>query len=220
MSDKNPPAPPRTRRREKNRQRILDEAMEQVVQSGFGGLSLHKLAARLDYTPGALYRYFANKDALVSALVDEVLRDVQQDLSEAAAECSDPLACIRAYTEAWYAFSAAHPQRFALITLMLAEPRVVLQDPDVAAAAASQLITALRPLIQALEEAAAQGRLSPGDPVQRASLLFAGTQGVLLLKKQATRIPTLLQVQTLFPAMVESLLAGWASAPKAAWRNP
>ena len=40
---------------------ILETAMTVVAQEGIDGFSLHKLAAKLDLTVGAFYRYFPSK---------------------------------------------------------------------------------------------------------------------------------------------------------------
>jgi AcrR family transcriptional regulator len=59
-------------RRTLNRQRILDAAADLVQAGGPATLSMRKLAQRLDVTPMALYRWFDDKDDLVSALTDRI----------------------------------------------------------------------------------------------------------------------------------------------------
>ena len=54
-------------------ERILEAAMEMVAEGGFDALSMARLADAVDYTPGALYRYFRSKDALYAALVSQVI---------------------------------------------------------------------------------------------------------------------------------------------------
>ena len=86
---------PRERRRDSNQRRILALAMEMIESAGIDALSMNKLAEAADYTPGALYRYFASKDALLAALVGECLDDVRRSLDEAESslpERASPLA--------------------------------------------------------------------------------------------------------------------------------
>ncbi|MCA9555215.1 MAG: helix-turn-helix transcriptional regulator, partial [Myxococcales bacterium] len=55
-------------RREARRQAIVDEALALVTEGGFEALTLQRLAGRLGYAVGALYRYFPSKEALLAAL--------------------------------------------------------------------------------------------------------------------------------------------------------
>ena len=79
---------PRARRRDANLARILDAAMELVAGGGLEALSMGRLAAAVDYTPGALYRYFPSKDALLARFDHEyctdLLRRAGGNLSQAA----------------------------------------------------------------------------------------------------------------------------------------
>lgn len=59
-------------RRTLNRQRILDAAADIVQAGGPSTFSMRKLAERLEVTPMALYRWFDDKDELLSALTDRI----------------------------------------------------------------------------------------------------------------------------------------------------
>lgn len=50
--------------------KILDAAMRCVARRGFHGASMHDICAEAGMSPGALYRHFAGKDALIVALVE------------------------------------------------------------------------------------------------------------------------------------------------------
>ncbi|MEM9667882.1 MAG: TetR/AcrR family transcriptional regulator [Pseudomonadota bacterium] len=51
---------------------ILDEALELVKSEGID-FSMRDLASRLGVWPMAIYRYYSNRDALISAIIDTVL---------------------------------------------------------------------------------------------------------------------------------------------------
>lgn len=59
---------PRQRRKEKNREVILDAALELISDKGYENFSLREVAKEADYSPAALYRYFKNKDGIVEAV--------------------------------------------------------------------------------------------------------------------------------------------------------
>ncbi len=51
----------REREREKMRRRILDAAKDLFVKEGFENVSMRRIAGVIEYSPGAIYRYFKNK---------------------------------------------------------------------------------------------------------------------------------------------------------------
>ena len=81
---------PRARRRDANHARILDAAMELVAEGRLEALSMGRLAEAAAYTPGALYRYFPGKDALLAALVGQVLDELQVFLLSAESALPQP----------------------------------------------------------------------------------------------------------------------------------
>jgi AcrR family transcriptional regulator len=56
--------------------RILRAAVELADRDGLGSLSMRRLAEELDVVPMALYRHVANKDELLSALVDTAMGEI------------------------------------------------------------------------------------------------------------------------------------------------
>jgi len=202
---------PRERRRLAVSHRILEAAAEMVADVGFAALSIQRLAAALDYTPGALYRYFPSKDALVAELVVRVIDELGDELAVVASVESPPLHRAVALARRWSALAAEAPHRFGLVAMLLATPRHVLTDPVHTEPAFAAMLRAMRPLATSLAEAAEAGELSSADPVQRAVLLFAGVQGVLLLRKQARHAPELLDIDALYDGMLRALLTGWGA---------
>jgi AcrR family transcriptional regulator len=67
MSDKTPSE----RRYEKTRQGILDAARAILIEDGVGAISMRTLAEKVDYSPAALYKYFADKEEIIEALRQE-----------------------------------------------------------------------------------------------------------------------------------------------------
>lgn len=211
------PRTPRERRHDETLARILDAAMELVVTEGTAALSIQKLAARVDYTPGALYRYFDSKDAILARLVERTLGEVSAHLARAEAALpgrASPLARVFALAIAYRDFARTSPHRFGLLAMTLAEPRVVLERPEDAEPVARVMIGALGPLAAALGDAAEAGLLAPGDAAERTVCLFALLQGVLQMSKQARVAPALLDVDRLVAQGARSLLVGWGGEPK------
>jgi AcrR family transcriptional regulator len=59
---------PQDRRRAQTRRDILDNAHQMLIAHGLEGISIRALADRIDYTPGALYKYFPSKEALIDTV--------------------------------------------------------------------------------------------------------------------------------------------------------
>lgn len=58
-------------RREGRRRAVLDAALELFDREGYPGVSMRAIAERVGLTVGALYRYFASKEAVFDAIADE-----------------------------------------------------------------------------------------------------------------------------------------------------
>lgn len=56
------------------RERILTQMFLDIRKNGFQGLRADKVIADMDVTKGALYHYFANKQAIGTAVIDEIIR--------------------------------------------------------------------------------------------------------------------------------------------------
>jgi AcrR family transcriptional regulator len=65
------------------RERVLSTALALADQGGIESLSMRKLAQALDVVPMALYRHVANKDELLSGLVDVVVGEIDPPLEGA-----------------------------------------------------------------------------------------------------------------------------------------
>jgi AcrR family transcriptional regulator len=208
------PRTPRARRRDASAQRILDEAMALVARDGLDGLSMARLAEAADYTPGALYRYFDSKDALLSRLVERTLGDVRGALAGALQTLPSggtPLARVIALSHAYRRFAQREPHRFGLLAMTLASPRVLLPEAGHAAPAATAMVAAMQPLGTALAAAADAGALAPGAAFDRAMVLFATLQSVLQLGKLGRMVPDLLDVERLAGEGIRALLLGWGA---------
>lgn len=204
---------PKERRREANLLKILDAAMGLITEGGFAALSMSRLADRCDYTPGALYRYFASKDMLLSALVSRTLDEVQQTLSEGIARLPEerPLARVFALCASYRRFSEEQPHKFALIATSFTDPEKLLTSPQSAAPVVRATIETLSSLGDALAAAEKTGMLRPGSVIDRSLLVFTSTQGVLQMHKQARVAPHLIDVERLSAAVVRALLMGWGA---------
>ncbi len=203
----------RTLRRLERREEILSRALSTVVEGGVDSLSINTLAKEIGFTPGALYRYFDSKDALIAELAQRVLDELSGALEAAAAavDGAAPLARLRALVDAYVAFSRAQPHAFGLLSLLTAHPQVILDSDDHVQAVSFKLQQIALPIVVILEDAQRQGALLAGDAFERALALFAAVQGALQLRKQERHQGLGISADRLVEQLVATLLAGWGA---------
>ena len=73
---------------------ILDSARQVFSEKGFDGASMQDLARKAGMSVGNFYRYFPSKAAIVSALIQQNLVEMEQDFA-AILEEDDPLSAFR-----------------------------------------------------------------------------------------------------------------------------
>ncbi|MEK8169181.1 TetR family transcriptional regulator [Streptomyces sp. M19] len=59
---------------------VLSGALALLDEGGLEGLTMRRLAARLDVQAGALYWHFTNKQALLDAMADKLIEGVGENL--------------------------------------------------------------------------------------------------------------------------------------------
>ncbi|HXR44264.1 MAG TPA: TetR/AcrR family transcriptional regulator [Pseudolysinimonas sp.] len=105
------------------RRAILDAALDLFITHGYAQVSIRNIAARVEYSPGAIYGYFASKDDIFFALAEEGLRSLgAREMADAPS--ADPVEDVRAATWRLYEFSKDQPQYFTLVFLDQRVPRV------------------------------------------------------------------------------------------------
>lgn len=109
--------------REATRRAILDAALELFVAHGYPQVSLRNIAAKIDYSPGAIYSYFSSKDDIFLALAEEGFR-LLGAVHTARPDTDDPAADLAAVAWQLYEFSERYPEYFALVFLDRHVPRI------------------------------------------------------------------------------------------------
>lgn len=64
---------------ERTRRRLLESAFAEVYRGGFQGTALDRVLAKAAVTKGALYHYFASKEALGYAILDEIVAEITEE---------------------------------------------------------------------------------------------------------------------------------------------
>ena len=165
------PAAHRTSRiQRKNRQAILDAALDVFAAAGFRAATIDQIAARAGMSKPNLLYYFAGKEAIYIAVLEDTLEEWLQPLANLDPE-GDPIAEIGRYIEAKLAMSQRQPSASRLFA------NEILHG---APAIGSFLRGPLKGLVD--EKAAvisgwiAEGRLAQVDPHHLIFMIWAVTQ--------------------------------------------
>jgi len=108
-------------RREIKRTAALDEirstAWKQIGEMGAAALSLRGIARAMGITAPALYRYYKDRDTLVTALLMDAFTAFSTALEVARDTCAveDHAGRFRAISRAYFEWAAQNPQRYALL---------------------------------------------------------------------------------------------------------
>ncbi|CCK27349.1 TetR family transcriptional regulator [Streptomyces davaonensis JCM 4913] len=111
MPPTSPPSTPRARYRAQVRDEIKSRAWEQIAGAGASALSLNAIAKQMGMSGPALYRYFANRDELITELIRDAYRSLA-DRCQAAAKAGTDLAGLAATLRDW---ALEDPQRYFLV---------------------------------------------------------------------------------------------------------
>jgi AcrR family transcriptional regulator len=97
------------------RNAILHAARELFVSEGYRTVSMRKIADRIEYSPAAIYGYFASKDEIFFALAEEGFLMIKRAAEDAVRDEKDPLRALRASLLAYYRFAREQPKYFELM---------------------------------------------------------------------------------------------------------
>lgn len=202
----------KARRRQARIDELLDEGLLLVAEEGLDALTVARLARRMDWTKGAMYRYFRGKDELVAALNARVLDRWSQAAREAVEGLDAPLDRLEALVGSLRLASAREPHAFGMVALTMADPRNLVADPA-DAVHIPQMMGLLRLVTVELERAHHDGLLTPGDPLARALRLVFSLIGVLQLRKLERFGRATFSADAHADAVFKDYLAAWGATP-------
>ncbi|MEY4093195.1 MAG: hypothetical protein RLZZ53_394 [Acidobacteriota bacterium] len=105
---------------------ILNAARDLFVAEGYQSVSIRKVAEGIEYSPAAIYSYFASKDDIFLALAAEGFHRLDEKV-QAAMTTDNPLENVRGCWWAFYEFSQEHPAYFELMFVDRSVPRITQQ---------------------------------------------------------------------------------------------
>jgi len=211
----------RGRERERRRQEFLSAAWEIATSEGLDALTMQRVSNIVGSAEGTIYNYFATKELLLAEMQQSSLvilagsvLEAMQALQAGAPDDVDPrvraLAAVVLGARVWVDAEALHPQEVELTR------RVFTHSGQVFAEDAAEAVgAAARPLIDyacgLFDQAVQAGALAPGDGLERAVAVLAGTTGVLIAGDLARWDARLADVRAFAHRHVSDLLVAWGA---------
>jgi AcrR family transcriptional regulator len=157
------------------RRALLDEALATIRVEGVEALTLREIGARLGVSRTALYRHFAVKRALLTAVATEGFRMLRQQLVVAWDEGGGGPAASQAMGVAYVRFAVANPSHYRVMFSRFVDPDP--KEPQLAAEAGG----AFQTLVDAVAALQRNGIVRGDDTVLVARFIWAVVHGVAML---------------------------------------
>jgi AcrR family transcriptional regulator len=155
----------------------LDVAREMFVRHGYEATTMRAIAAKIEYTPTAIYHHFRSKEALLTELCATDFRGLATAFHQIG-QIEDPIDRLRRAGHAYVTFAIDHPMQYQLMFMTrrpyLADRPMAADDPEKEAYAFLRTTCA---------EALADGRFGAEyrDVEEIAQILWSGLHGLMAL---------------------------------------
>lgn len=164
---------------------ILQAAGELLLEVGYEAFSLRKVAERIGYSATAIYRHFADKDALLYAVTEEGFRRFTASLRAAGSGEGDPFEWLQAMGFSYIDFGLEHPAYYRV--MFMQRPDLLWRRRPDRPGSRMESFGALR---AAVEAAVGTGRTVETDVLAVTNALWALTHGTVSLGLSMPHMPS------------------------------
>jgi AcrR family transcriptional regulator len=117
----------RQRERDEVREKIVDAARQIFIECGYEGVTMRKIAERIEYSPTTIYLYFADKETLFREMCNTDFRNLAAKF-QSAALIANPVERLRVVARAYVQFGIEHPNHYRL--MFMTPPPVIHKEED------------------------------------------------------------------------------------------
>lgn len=195
----------RERERKEMRQLICRAAMKLFLAEGFHRVSMRAIAEQIEYTPGALYSYFKDKDEILHALHEQGFQMLQERLAVVARSLS-PFERLRQMGRVYLRFALDNPEYYDLMFVSDATIDRALEREGEDWRPGREAYDLLRQQVVVCQET---GSLPPHDLEAATFALWAMVHGIasLVIKRRLVMTPPE-QVEAMIESAYEFGLKG------------
>ena len=163
----------RNQEKQEVRQAILTASTALFLEHGYHNFSLRQVAEKIGYSPGTIYLYFQDKDAILFTIMEEGVARFALMLAEAAA-APDARERLTRIGEAYIRFGVQNPAHYQL--MFMQRPDYLARVPQGTPQPILEIFDLWRKVV---EDAMQAGVLRLGDPTSTGDILWALLHGVV-----------------------------------------
>jgi AcrR family transcriptional regulator len=189
-----------------SRDRIFAAARKVLEQEGIVGLSMRRIAQESGMAPMSLYRHFADKDALLNALMADGLAAWEERVRSIRTKA--PLAWLERLTDEFLSFALEEPHRFDA-AFFLPAPKARQYPHDFAADRSPVIAIA----VIKIDQARAEGLQGDTPALDVALTLSALAQGLISMHR-ARRFSSDAELTALYRSVMRKTLGSLLALPK------
>ena len=115
----------RAREKSETRDKILDAARELFVTKGYEGVSMRRVAEKIEYSPTAIYVHFSDKQQLFHELCQQDYARLAE-VFQSSAMSSDPIERLKQIGNTYTEFGVRYPNHYKFMFITPHPP----QEPD------------------------------------------------------------------------------------------
>jgi len=171
----------RERERSETRERILDAARELFVTEGYEGVTMRKVAEKIEYSPTAIYVHFHDKEQLFLELCHSDYRRLAESFQQIA-QIPDPVERLRRIGHGYMKFGLENPNHYRMMFMTSHPPLPEGAEKEMGKGNPEE--DAYEFLRQTVQEVLHAGAFRPDltDIDLIAQTLWAGVHGVVSLE--------------------------------------
>ncbi len=185
----------RLQHRAEARRSILDATESLLVEAGYDGFSMRRLAERCGFTAPTIYHYFSDKEGLFATLLAERMVQLVAELRRVPMR-GDPVEDLTSRCLAFVGWGLRNPAHYRLMML----PREGDSEPTPEGEEAREL------LVGPFDALASSGRLNTPDGELARQSLWALLHGLILLQ---TSRPDEAWVDDLARRSIDTMIRGY-----------
>lgn len=159
------------------RKKIIDTASDILVEEGFEGLSIRKIASKIEYSPGIIYHYFKDKNEIVAEIVENGYVEMIQRITNVAEDNENPENEIKEGLKAYIKFMLENPQNFKII--LMTDVEIIQQKVNVLENGVSRYRKSIANLCRLLNSGMEKKKFKKMDIELTAQIIWTSTHGLL-----------------------------------------
>lgn len=167
----------REKERETRKAQILEAATEIIKEHGIEGLSIRKIAARIEYAPSVIYHYFKDKEEILDHVMQTGYGKIMHAVATAAAKEGTAAEVLKGMTKNYIRAALAMPEEF--MSAQLSQSAVALRHTSSMFRGAAIEKPALAVLAGCISRLETSQEMDEDEIELRAQMVAASTFGLI-----------------------------------------